>query len=207
MTDFLGDYERKRSRATHHFDRLRDSVQQFTHNEAERRVRGEFDPDSGQYRFEVPLAKIDPAWTLILGDFIYNTRAALDYLITALIRSGHNQENESSQFPIYGILPKVGWQNMDQWWENDPSGAIARSLNDTPPGTKAALKPLQPFYGVPAVDPSRHPLHILQVLSNRDKHRRLNLLIRRAAIDFQDAGRQPIYQVPPLDVRITETDE
>jgi hypothetical protein len=184
MSEPLRDYERKRSRATKHFDRLRESIQRFTDLEAERRVRGKFNAIGSQYVFEVPLGKIDPDWTLMLGDFVYNTRAALDYLITALIRSAGNQEHEKSQFPIYGILPNVGWQNMDQWWDNDPSGAIARYLKDTPAGTKAALKPLQPFYGIPAVNPDRHPLAHLQLLSNRDKHRRLNLLVRNASLDF-----------------------
>ena len=118
-----------------------------------------------------------------------NTRASLDYLITALVRSTGKQEHNGSQFPIYGI-DRVGWQGIDQWWETDPNGRIRRHLRDTPAGTKGALKELQPFYGVP-----------------RDKHRRLNLLVRRASIKFEDARGEPIYEGPAPTARIADRGE
>lgn len=205
MRNVLRDYELKRGRAMHHFYVLRESVEGAINTEREL-VPGEFDPNAGKYRFQVPLERIDPGWVLRLGEFVYNTRASLDYLITALIRSTGNEENEFSEFPIYGI-ERISWQDIDQWWEKDPKGRIRRKLRGTPAGTKATLKPLQPFYRVPRTNPVQHPLFALEVLSNRDKHRRLNLLVHRASLAFVDARRQPIFEGPPAQHRIAERDE
>jgi hypothetical protein len=134
MRNVLRDYELKRGRAMHHFYVLRESVEGAINTEREL-VPGEFDPNAGKYRFQVPLERIDPGWVLRLGEFVYNTRASLDYLITALIRSTGNEENEFSEFPIYGI-ERISWQDIDQWWEKDPKGRIRRKLRGTPAGTK-----------------------------------------------------------------------
>jgi hypothetical protein len=187
--EVLRDFERKRERALRHFEALRESVEAFTGRNRDS-VRGVFDTETRQYVFEVPLERHPPDWALLLGDYAYNARASLDYLITALIQSSGEGEHRTSEFPIHGI-DRVGWADIDQWWE-------------TPDGTKAALKQLQPFYGVPRVNPMQHPLFLLRELSNRDKHRRLNLLVRRASIKFVDAGGKPIYEGPAPTARITD---
>ena len=56
MTNPLRDYELKRDRAMQHFDVLRESVEEFT-NVDHQPVPGEFDTDTGKYRFEAPLAE------------------------------------------------------------------------------------------------------------------------------------------------------
>jgi hypothetical protein len=200
----LREYERKRQRAMFHFEALRESVRAFTARDRDA-VQGAFDTEARQYVFEVPLERHPPDWALILGDYAYNARVSLDYLIAALIRSSGGGEHRTSEFPIYGI-DRVGWADIDQWWETDPDRRIKRQLRGTPDGTKAALKQLQPFYGVPRVNPMQHPLFLLRELSNRDKHRRLNLLVRRASIKFVDAGGKPIYEGPAPTARITDHD-
>ncbi|MDX6624222.1 MAG: hypothetical protein QOE75_2154 [Solirubrobacterales bacterium] len=188
-----------------HFEVLRMSVEQFTQRDR-KDVQGQFDEAASQYVFKVPLEGIHSEWPLWLGDFVYDMRASLDYLVTALIRSTGNEESEASQFPIYGI-DRIAWQDVDEHWEGDPRRRIARSLKGTPDGTKAALKPLQPFFGVPRTDPPRHPLFALQVLSNRDKHRRLNLLAHRAKVEFVDADGRPLFRGPPAHGRIAGRQE
>jgi hypothetical protein len=205
MSDLLQDYKLKRRRAMQHFHALRESVDRFTNIER-KPIPGNFDRDASKYFFDVPLESIDPDWTLLLGDFAYDTRASLDYLITALIRSTGKQEHERSEFPIYSI-DRIGWQDIDEWWEKGCGGKLKGQLQDTPSGTKAALKPLQPFYRVPASNPWQHPLWVLYLLSNRDKHRRLNLLVHRAVADFVDAARQPIFHGPAPHFRISEAYE
>jgi hypothetical protein len=71
---------------------------------------------------------------------------------------------------------------------------VGGQLQNTPPGSRAALKQLQPFYGVPMTDPFRHPLRALYVLNNRDKHRSLNLIARAATIRFVDVDRKKLFQ-------------
>ncbi len=189
LSELLSDYDRKRERARHHFEDLRASIEKFRGHRQEP-IRGTFDPSASEYHFDVALRGISADWPLLLGDFVYDARSSLDYLITALIRSAGNQENNGSQFPIYGI-DHISWQEIDDYWEKDPQKRIARNLKGTPERTKAALKRLQPFFEVPRTDPSRHPLFSLQVMSNRDKHRRLNLLAHRAELDFVDeSGRR-----------------
>lgn len=202
----LSDYEPKRGRAGEHFAELRGLVDDFTQADREP-VRGTFDSDSSQYVFEVPLEATNPDWSLLLGDFAYDTRASLDYLITALIRSNGEVENRMSEFPIYGFDPtdRIPWHEIDQWWESGAGGQINRKLGGTPSGTKDALKKLQPFYGVPQVNPDRHPLYALSELNNRDKHRRLNLLARQAEVTFTDAGGMPLYEGPPSRARIADS--
>jgi hypothetical protein len=203
MSDLLRDYERKRGRAMLHFNVLRESLEAFTNIDREP-VRGKPDRDASKYVFEVPLEPVDPDWVLIVGEFVYNTRASLDYLITALVRSTGKEEKRSNQFPIYGLdVRGVPWQDLHQWW--DTSGKVSGQLKDTPSETKAALKELQPFYGVPATDPTRHPLFALNLMSNRDKHRRLNLLAYAARFQFIDALGKPIFDGPPADGRIPDT--
>jgi hypothetical protein len=174
----------------HHFDVLLDLVERFS-NRDRPAVRGEFDHDSAQHKFDVPLERLDPNVSVILGDFVYDTRASLDYLITALVRSTGKEEHEASQFPIY-TPGRIGWDRIDEWW--DSSRKVDGNLKDTPPGTKAALKPLQPFYGVPVANWIGHPLAVLAALSNRDKHRRLNLLAHRAGFDFVYGSGKPVFQ-------------
>jgi hypothetical protein len=203
MSDLLRDYERKRRRSMLHFNGVREQVEGFANADRDP-VQGEFDTVASKYVFKCPFGPFDPDWTIILGEFAYNTRASLDYLITALVRSTGKKENSSNEFPIYAHASGVRWENMSKWW--DDSDLIGRKLQNTPPRTRAALKNLQPFYGVPATNPLRHPLWALSVLNNRDKHRRLNLLARSARLEFVDADGKPIFfQAPPLPTRIAES--
>jgi hypothetical protein len=203
VSDVLRDYERKRGRAMLHYDVLREQTERFANTDREP-VPGQLNADATKYGFKMPLEGFSRDWTLMLGDFAYNTRASLDYLITALVRSTGKTEHKCNQFPI--CAPNgVRLDDISEWWDNSPK--VTRQLKDTPPGTRAALKKLQPFDGVPLTNPTWHPLFALNVLNNRDKHRRLNLLARRATIDFVDADGKPIFQTPPLPAHIAEGQE
>jgi hypothetical protein len=208
VSDLLADYDRKRRRAKHHADVLLQLVEGSANSDREP-VKGKLQLDSGKHEFKIPLERIDPEIAVVIGDFVYNTRASLDYLITALIRSTGHEEHSRSQFPIYtpdGLPRGVRLEDVHDWWDNAPE--VERDLQNTPPGTKAALKPLQPFYGIPRCDWFGHPLGVLAALSNRDKHRRLNLLAHRASIDFVDADGKPIFpHGTPVYTVIPEGDE
>lgn len=204
MSDLLADYVRKRRRAKHHADVLRQLVEGFSNLERQP-VKGELQLHSGKHTFDVQLERIDPEIGVTLGDFVYNARASLDYLIASLVRSTGNEEHGTSQFPIY-TPDRIGWNDPGQWWED--STDVDGKLKNTPAGTKAALKTLQPFYGIPRCDPFSHPLAALAALSNRDKHRRLNLLAHRASVDFVDGDGKPVFQFgTPIPTLISERDE
>ena len=99
VSDLLGDYERKRSRAMLHYNVLREQTERFA-NAHRDPVRGQLQADATKYVFKIPLEGFSRDWTLLLGEFAYNTRASLDYLITALVRSTGKKEHERNQFPI-----------------------------------------------------------------------------------------------------------
>ena len=204
MIDLLRDYELKRGRAMVQFKDLRDKADGFA--EAHRNLtRGHFDPDGPKYEFKVPLEPFDPDWAVLLGEFLYNTRASLDDLVTALVRSTGKEVNDGNQFPIYAINKAIGWEKMNEWW--DTAERVTRQLKNTPEGTSAALKQLQPFNGIPMTNPFQHPLWALARLNNRDKHRRLNLLARSAFVDFVDAAGEPLFPTRPFPHRIAERSE
>lgn len=113
----LGEYALKRERAAQHLNALRESVGAFSNVEPEP-VRGEFNEDASAYVFHVPLEPLDPDWVLLLGDSVYNFRSALNYFVTALVRSTGNEEDDGNEFPIYGI-ERRHWTTIDQWWEDD----------------------------------------------------------------------------------------
>jgi hypothetical protein len=148
--DLLRDYERKRGRAMLHFDCLADTVERAVNVKREP-VRGERDPNAGKYVFQVPLKPLSRDVAVLVGDFVYNTRASLEYLITALVRSTGKKEHKGNQFPIWDIPQEASFMNVHDWWETAPK--IARQLDNTPTNTRAALKQLQPFHGVPVTNP------------------------------------------------------
>ena len=209
MSDLLREYELKRGHANRHLNDLRKEVERISAATPEP-VRGEFDAVQSRYTFRPPVDPLDPTLALLVGDVAHCLRAAVNYLVTALVRSTGQEEDRWTEFPIYGIDLEPGkpryWREIDNLWETDSRGRIAAMLARTPSGTKDALKPLQPFFGVPRTDPVRHPLFQLQQLSNTDKHRRLNLLVRGAEIVFVDSSGAPIYPGRPHRARVVETE-
>jgi hypothetical protein len=191
VSDSLTDYELKRGRAVLHLNALRDGVQRITKNKLDP-IKGELQPNGLEYEFRFPPERFDPDWQLLIGEFAYNMRASLDYLVTALVRSTGEEVNNRNEFPIH--MPPFGnvtWSNVSQWW--DVSAKVGRQLENTPPGTRAALKQLQPFDGPPMTNPFGHPLKALYELNNRDKHRSLNLIARAARFEFVDASGKPVF--------------
>lgn len=205
---YLGDFYSKRKRAQVHFEALREKVQ--TSNAKTDTNVGVYNHDRHQYLFHCRVRAIDPDWSVMLGDVVYNARAALDYLITALVLSNGGTDDYRSEFPILGgdVLDGgvAGSTAIEGRWDEDPKSRIKRKLANTPEGTKDALKPLQPFYRAPQTNPALHPLHHLRLLSNRDKHRRLNLLAHVAAIEFVDQSGRPLYPGGAQRVKEPEAD-
>ncbi len=50
------------------------------HSDQNRRIVGEFEPESGDYVFRVSGDPPPMDWGIRLGEFAYNLRAALDYI-------------------------------------------------------------------------------------------------------------------------------
>jgi hypothetical protein len=98
---------------------------------------------------------------VIVGELAYNLRSALDNLVCALIRIDKPEASCSRRsFPIY--------TDGDDYEKHAPE-----LLKGVPAEAQRLIKSLQPFERGSAIE--LDPLHILNTLCNRDKHRALRL--------------------------------
>jgi len=110
--------------------------------------------------------KLPPAiCSIIVGEIIYNLRAALDYLVYELACFDSKQDVKRTQFPI---------ERSEKAFERR-KGKYLRGVS---PEHVAAIKRLQPFNGC---DWTKR----LNAISNPDKHRKLSFLERPIRIAVQ----------------------
>ena len=103
---------------------------------------------------ELPEALSDPQWSVLVGEAIYNLRAALDYLTFELARLDSASEKKGTQFPICSS-PDV--------FQNGVKRGYLRGIKAS---HRAVIEGLQPYNG-------GRWLEQLAELSNPDKHREL----------------------------------
>ncbi|MBS1694501.1 MAG: hypothetical protein JST91_19980 [Actinobacteria bacterium] len=99
---------------------------------------------------------------LLMGDFIHNLRAALDHAVWA-ITPQHIQKTRPTEvaFPLHSTEKRYSaWAKKREDWYGPVVFEVLRSS--------------QPFNAVGTG--KLHPLHILQFLSNTDKHQLLNIV-------------------------------
>lgn len=116
---------------------------------------------------------------LLMGDFIHNLRAALDHAVWA-ITPKHIQETKPTQvaFPLQSTEKGyTDWAKSRREWYG--------------PTVFEVLKSYQPFNAVGTG--KLHRLHILQFLSNTDKHQLLNIVANSQV----DLGGVSIVPEPP----------
>ncbi|MBI3595896.1 MAG: hypothetical protein HY203_01935 [Nitrospirae bacterium] len=102
---------------------------------------------------------------VLIGEVVYNLRAALDYLVFLLAAIDSGQLQEQTQFPI-----------IDD--EKDFSAQIKSRLKGVSSQHVAAIRSLQPFAGCAWTGELRD-------LSNPDKHRHLIAVAHRAEHVFR----------------------
>lgn len=96
----------------------------------------------------------NPLWSIVLGEAVYNLRAALDYLIYSLAHLDSGQEQDGTQFPIC---------TKTEYFQDEIRKGHLRGLDSL---HVTAIERLQPY-------PSGHWLQALRDISNPDKHRHL----------------------------------
>jgi hypothetical protein len=156
----MDSVHQKMYRARDHYVELRERlVKYYTDNP------GEFFEGPGNtvdrpvilYREKKPLPKQFP---LIFGDCIQCIRSSLDYLIFELVDVEKQQHNQQNQFPV-AVSEKTYKEKLKQHY-----------LDGVSPKAESVIKSLQPFN---VASPERHPLTILDKLTNINKHRRVIL--------------------------------
>lgn len=117
------------------------------------------------------VARPDPMWGTLLGDFIHNTRSALDNLVCAMIeRNDPDRSLKDAAFPAY--------EGRRQWdaeiVSRDRSNDGAAPTDGVSPEVLAAIEQSQPYHIQSKAAKRRAPLLLLQTASNFDKHRTLH---------------------------------
>ena len=147
-------------------------------------------PDAHGYNFNLP--KLDPLdanrWAVVLGDLLFNLRAALDQLVYQLhvVEYGSSTIPEAvernSAFPIKHAAPrtKKGVLIQTTKWPQ---------IANLPRLQRAVIQRYQPYNTRnDGLNERRAALALLEILNNVDKHRRLHI-VRQVAV----RARSPVF--------------
>lgn len=138
-------------------------------------------PD-GRWQFTSPVIELpelpapDPKWSILVGESVYNLRAALDYLVYALAHLDSGSPQERTQFPIF---------QKSEHFKANSRGYLKGVSQDH----SKAIEALQPFAGE---EPGSDWLARLAELSNPDKHRHLVATVVANELQAElEAQKQP----------------
>jgi len=107
-----------------------------------------------------------PLISILLGEIVYNLRAALDYLVYALARKDSGKFQNGTQFPI---------ENAPKGFAGRLKAGFLKGLNAT---HIASIESLQPYKGC-------NWTKTLRDYSNPDKHRHLVVLLGRYTTHYR----------------------
>jgi hypothetical protein len=171
MKPLNGAYKRV-NRASGHFDELKRGISVFRQNKISgmsidyQRIRSPIKRNEFIYVRNVRSRPIPvpQEFGIIVGEIIYNLRAALDYLVYELACFDSKQEIEGTQFPIEDSSKK--FDDRICTIETKRKGTYLRGVSSE---HITALRKLQPFNGCRWTGQLRN-------ISNPDKHRRLTVV-------------------------------
>jgi hypothetical protein len=182
------DFTVKLVRANKHLDDLEDLIVEYrsTAGVKLRRVM-----HRRKIGWELQIEKPPPAqMALVLGDYLYNVRSALDYLAVALLPVKHKRS------AFYPILPERVWEIPEQADEPQHRSSsrerwslIERHVD---PAAVEIIKAYHPPSGRPSKTEPMHDLMVLNGLSNRDRHQNLNLVA--AGVDAPTSRFEVVYE-------------
>lgn len=176
----------KLARAASHLRTLKQEIPDFLNRHAHEFERA-FEDDGTRH---VVRLKINESpfvtWSLIVGDFAQNLRAALDHLVWQLVVLNGRKPKGRTAFPI--LLTEPTTPASRKKWRSQTLGISDEAL--------AAIAAAQPYNDS---EPERHPLAVLHHLARVDRHRLI--LVSHTAID--DRRGDPEIQVGAIrDVEI-----
>jgi hypothetical protein len=165
-------YRLKLRRAKEHLDAIDMEVKSFIERDLDPAVPFEPEPEDQWTIFRRGTVEPpDPRWGTILGDFVHNTRSALDNLVCAMIlRNDPDASLEHAYFPAYD-----GRKKWDAEIVNRDRAADGPAPTDgVTPDVLAAIEQSQPYHIKSTALRRRAPLLRLQTASNLDKHRTIH---------------------------------
>lgn len=176
-------HELKLQRAAQHLEKLKAEVFRWEEGEGYSLL---IQPDSKPPHY-VAYAEIDEPvdegrFAFLIGDFLHNARAALDYLACALGDAGAAGGFMLEDVATETMFPIVGGVDIDgtEWGGSDVfQRRAARRLSTVVEPARAVIESLQPYKTGGRLW-SSEPLWILNELARFDRHRFLHLGIARA---------------------------
>jgi hypothetical protein len=177
-------HELKLQRASQHLKELKAEIDRWVEIDGYT-IRVEPDPDPSKYTsYEVKAYILrhieeDP-FSLLIGDFLQNARAALDYIAFALgdAGAGGRMPDEiamNTGFPIVGDVDREGFSGRGPDLFAD---AARRRLATVAEPARAVIEQLQPYY-VGGEAWMWESLWVLHELARFDRHRFLHLAVMR----------------------------
>jgi hypothetical protein len=159
MTPSLDNARAKLERAYEHLESLDREIPAFFATRPYE-ISRHFDENSQEHVFRLDIRRSPPPRLgTILGDFVQNTRAALDHLLWQLVLLNGKRPNASVRFPIYSTAA-------------DEARDASKRLGRVRPDHRARIEAVQPHNA--GEQANHHVLSILAWLSNTDKHRVLH---------------------------------
>ena len=186
----------KLDRADEHLLAFNEEVPRFLESDPFE-MRATLDVERCRYSVRLRVLRQPPSrWAAIAGDYVQNTRAALDHLVWALVLLNGEKPSRQNQFPIADEEPTSA--RARQAWD--------RALAGVSEETRERVALAQPYQRDDG--PEHHVLYGLREMSNTDKHR--TLLVTATAIpehstpqfrgirDVGEFGRYGVHVDGPL---------
>ncbi len=191
MSHPLDGCRAKLDRAEQHLDALNAEIKPFMERDKQTFVTDFDHADNSVVVRYKETQQIPISWGVALGDFVHNTRSALDHLVHQLVLLAGATPHGTHQFPIL--------DHPNDWIgkvENPPQVGKKGQLDFICTGQVAVIKALQPYE--PATGLPR--LLTLRRFSNTDKHRLIHAaratLTSGALPDGLHRGPQPDHRSP-----------
>lgn len=180
----------KLDRAAEHLDHL----QAFVAEVGKRRpypMVETFDSQHKLWLYRLNIDEVEPPemFPIVLGDFLFNVRSALDHLVVAIAPKKYESQ---VAFPIFTTDPLATNETTGEYLDAQASGAWLNKTRGLPPDCVATLRFLQPhataqYFQKP---PEHQALALLNALQNADKHRKLIGVVTGLRRVQVDAGGQ-----------------
>jgi hypothetical protein len=198
----------KLKRAQKHLEDFTAATQQYTatHGYAVRKeIEGQGKRARVVHRLHIDQPPVEMMLPLMLGDFLFNTRSALDHIVVASVRPRKHRKNAA--FPIF----------VDDIFERDANGKylerhadarkawniMTRGLADD---ARTIVTNAQPFNATQpdplGIGAKNQIFAILSILQNADKHRELVVVggyvdVHASFITGADGIRRQFDTIPP----------
>jgi hypothetical protein len=176
-------HELKLQRARKHLDELKAEVRRWVEEDGYT-IRVEPDPQPFEAVYEVRAYILrDPAedpFSLLIGDFLQNARAALDYIAFALgdAGAGGAMPDRIAMNAGFPIVPDIDPQGFSGRGPDLFAEAARRKLPTVAEPVRTAIERMQPYYTGGSVWWAE-PLWVLHELARFDRHRFLHLTVVR----------------------------